>query len=355
LKGLDPEEPSDIWGLGILAWETLTGRGPFDAESLSATLEASRTGAIPSIGEEVEELSSEEVEILDRCLSRCPEDRPSARAVVRVLRTTFDPVAYAAGLRARSDPEPSEAAPRTEARILLRALGSLELECRGGSDVEAVLRQPKRMALLVLLAHGGTAARIRRDSLIGLLWPDSDQARGRHALRQSLYFIRSALGADLFAEGCEAEVGIREGVLACDVSEFTRHARGGRPDAAMSWYRGDLLPGFFLNGAVEFERWLETERIALRRMASSCCWELSDRHASAGDDAEAGAWARRAADYTPFDEAALQRLIRQLDRLGDRAGALKAFEHFAHRMAEEYAAQPSPETKALVASVRARG
>ncbi|MEJ2483146.1 MAG: bacterial transcriptional activator domain-containing protein, partial [Gemmatimonadota bacterium] len=69
--------------------------------------------------------------------------------------------------------------------------------------------------------------------------------------------------------------------------------------------------------------------------------------------AEAGAWARRAAEYTPFDEAALQRLIRQLDRLGDRAGALRAFDHFARRMEEEYAARPSPETTALVESVRA--
>ena len=355
LEGLDPGEPSDIWGLGVLAWETLTGRGPFDGESLSATLEASRTGAISSLGEEVEGLSPGEVEILNRCLARRPEDRPSARAVVRSLQTTFDPVARSGGPRAGSEPSAPAPAPTTEARILLRAFRSLELECRNGSDVEAMLRQPKRMALLLLLSHGGAGTRIRRDSLVGLLWPDSDQAHGRHALRQSLYFIRRALGADLFQEGSGSEVGVRGEVLACDVAEFRRHARAGRPDVAMSWYRGDLLPGFFLGDAVEFERWLESERIALRRMASSCCWDLSDRYASAGDAAEAGAWARRAAEYTPFDEAALQRLIRLLDRLGDRAGALRAFDHFARRMAEEYAVQPSPETTALVASVCARG
>ena len=350
LSGSEPSEASDIWGLGVLAWETLTGRGPFDVESLARTIEASRSSQAPSLANEVEGLGPDEADVLDRCLARRPEDRPCAGAVVATIGQPGQapPPPETASIAGIAEP----AIP--DSRFILRTLGGLELESRDDTNVEAMLRQPKRMALLLLLAHGGESGRLRRDSLIGLLWPDADQAHGRHALRQSLYFIRRKLGSDLFEEGSDSEVGLREDALTCDLVEFRRHARAGRPDLAISWYRGDLLPGFFLSDAIEFERWLETERVALRRLAAECSWGLADRHASSGEVAEAGVWARRAAEYTPFDEGALQKLVLLLDGLGDRAGALRAFDHFAHRLAREYEAEPSPETRALVESVRSR-
>jgi len=50
----------------------------------------------------------------------------------------------------------------------------------------------------------------------------------------------------------------------------------------------------------------------------------------------------------------VRRLIALLDRQGDRAGALEAYEAFARRVAAEYDAEPAAETRALVAAVRAR-
>jgi DNA-binding SARP family transcriptional activator len=166
---------------------------------------------------------------------------------------------------------------------------------------------------------------------------------------------RRVLGADLFAETGDAEVEIRAGALTCDVCEFERLARAGEAERAMHWYRGDFLPGFFLSDALEFERWMERERLRLQRLASESCWRLADAKAAAGEHAEAGGWARRAADLTPFDEGAVHRLIVLLDALGDRAGALRAYDHFARRLLDEYAAEPSPETSALIARVRGRG
>lgn len=350
----EPTRKSDIWGLGVLAWEILTGRGPFDRDSLAATLRASQESEAPSLTVETTGLTSHEVETLDRCLSPTPADRPEARELASALNRTSSRAGGGNSRSASNPPVESSELQPTDSRYLLRALGGLDLESRIGTDVEAVLRQPKRMALLVLLAIGGESGRMRRDKLIGLLWPEADQSHGRHALRQSLYFIRQKLGTDLLDAPGGAEIGIRRDRLLCDVEEFKRLARALQPEAAMSWYRGDLLPGFYLDDAVEFERWLETERIALRRMASSCCWELAELKAAKKDPVSAGAWARRAASFTPYDEAALHRLIQFLDGLGDRAGALSAFEHFASRLAAEYAAKPSPETTSLVDRVRAR-
>src|SRR3989449_9857888 len=47
-------------------------------------------------------------------------------------------------------------------------------------------------------------------------------------------------------------------------------------------------------------------------------------------------------------------LFRALDRLGDRAGALEAYEAFAKRLTAELEADPAPETRALAGAVRER-
>jgi hypothetical protein len=41
-----------------------------------------------------------------------------------------------------------------------------------------------------------------------------------------------------------------------------------------------------------------------------------------------------------------------LDRLGDRAGALRVYTEFARRLKKEFEAEPSRETVALAASLR---
>ena len=50
----------------------------------------------------------------------------------------------------------------------------------------------------------------------------------------------------------------------------------------------------------------------------------------------------------------LLRVIELLDRLGDRAGAIREYEAFAKRLREDYEAEPAPETTALIVAVRAR-
>jgi DNA-binding SARP family transcriptional activator len=59
-------------------------------------------------------------------------------------------------------------------------------------------------------------------------------------------------------------------------------------------------------------------------------------------------------ELAPDDEAAVRRLMRILDRKGDRAGALRAYEAFREHLAVAFQAVPSPETEALLANIRAR-
>src|SRR3989442_4175848 len=65
-------------------------------------------------------------------------------------------------------------------------------------------------------------------------------------------------------------------------------------------------------------------------------------------------WARKAAVLMPLDEGVVRRLIALLDRLGDRSGAVQAYDQFAARVGDELEVRPAPETTALIGSVRAR-
>src|SRR5512143_2558754 len=88
--------------------------------------------------------------------------------------------------------------------------------------------------------------------------------------------------------------------------------------------------------------------------AAAAAWAVAAEHRAAGDRAEAAAIARRAARFAPESEIELVRLIRFLDDLGDRAAALAAYDEFARRLQQEFAAAPSPETQALIQAVRQR-
>ena len=46
----------------------------------------------------------------------------------------------------------------------------------------------------------------------------------------------------------------------------------------------------------------------------------------------------------PDDERVLRRALTMLDRLGDRAGALRTYDDFARRLRREFDADPSAET-----------
>ncbi|MEU3714206.1 serine/threonine-protein kinase [Streptomyces catenulae] len=90
----------DIYGAGILLYELVTGRPPFAGSTALEVLhrhlseEPQRPGSVP------EPLWT----IIERCLRKRPEERPSAENLARALRTV------AAGVGAHATPEQAEAA-----------------------------------------------------------------------------------------------------------------------------------------------------------------------------------------------------------------------------------------------------
>src|SRR5918993_1137243 len=79
-----------------------------------------------------------------------------------------------------------------------------------------------------------------------------------------------------------------------------------------------------------------------------------DVRALSCDSVAAGHWARRAFALAPDDEGEARNLIALLGRLGDRAGAVQAYEEFARRLRVEDEVEPAPETLATIRAVRTR-
>jgi DNA-binding SARP family transcriptional activator len=145
-------------------------------------------------------------------------------------------------------------------RFELTTLGALALRDRNGRPIQSVSAQPKRMALLIYLALARPRGRHQRETLLAKFWGEREQERARKALRQALYYLRSSLGDDVIETVGDTEVGINRELLRVDVVALDEALREERFEDALALYGGELLPGFHVDDAPEFERWLDSER-----------------------------------------------------------------------------------------------
>jgi DNA-binding SARP family transcriptional activator/tetratricopeptide (TPR) repeat protein len=233
-----------------------------------------------------------------------------------------------------------------------RTLGSLELRSDSGEEVAGVLAAQKLVALLAYLAVATPHGLHRRDSVIGLLWPELTQERARAALRHSVYRLRGMLGPDALISRGDEDVGISTSIITCDAARLDELLDSGSIDEALDLYRGDLMPGFFLRGTPEYERWLDGERTRLRNRASSAACRLAEDLARSGKSEEAAHRARQVLAISPDSEQLLRRVMNTLASVGDSAGAVHVFDQFAARMKAELDASPSSETRSLAAKLR---
>ena len=120
-------------------------------------------------------------------------------------------------------------------------------------------------------------------------------------------------------------------------------------EEAVALYRADLLAGFNLRDAPDFENWLCIEREALRRAVTSALEMLVRLHTARGSYAQALDFAQRWLALEPAEERAHQALIELYLRSGDLPAARRQYEVCASVLAEEIGVPPSEETQLLLA------
>ncbi|MBA2667444.1 MAG: hypothetical protein H0U69_10475, partial [Trueperaceae bacterium] len=201
-------------------------------------------------------------------------------------------------------------------------------------------------ALLYYLAfHGGW---VGRSDLVYLFWPDTPEERARGNLRPLL----SRLSNEPYAHGLERQRARVRWTVPTDVQAFRDAVDSRRWREAWELGRNELMSGFTVAGAPEFNSWLESERSELRAAARRAGLQAVDALQSEGDVAEAVVVAAALRRDDPLDEAAVRRHLVALERADERTAALAAFDGFRRLLADEFGAEPEAETVRLVASIR---
>ncbi|HBL26479.1 MAG TPA: hypothetical protein DD490_06560 [Acidobacteria bacterium] len=250
----------------------------------------------------------------------------------------------------------------TSSGFRVRLLGGFEV-WHGDRKVEGFESQKVRALLVYLASHRDRA--FSREHLAELLWSEQDPEAARHALRQALYNLRSALpgagDAAGFVVGSSGGVQINPRVpLWVDVAAFEEALRRGRERGgvdphllamATQLYRGDFLAGFYVKSCEGFEEWMVTEQERLREAAIDGLRALTDVYSKRGEYRIGIHFARRLLAVEPLSEEACRDLMRMCSRAGRRNLALSEYERLHKKLRKELGVEPLRETRELYQSI----
>ena len=231
----------------------------------------------------------------------------------------------------------------------LLTFGGLALVDDDGSPAPRV--RPPRLALLAAIAGAGERG-MSRERLMSFFWADSDEAHGRHSLRQALYALRQDLGRDVVtSQG--AALTLDALAIATDVGEFREAVSAEAHARAANIATGPFLDGFYLAGAPDFERWVEEERARLTAVLTAVLTALANDAASEGNrDAAIDSW-RRLTVINPLSGRFAAGYLAALAARGDRAAALAFARQHEALVRRELDTAPDPEVRRLEAKLRA--
>ncbi len=232
--------------------------------------------------------------------------------------------------------------------LRLRTFGGLWIEGSIGADPAAP--PPRRLALLAVLAAAGPRG-VSRERLLGILWPDGEEERGRHALAQTVYSLRRDLNAETPIVGAN-ELRLDPAVLGSDIGDFNAAMLAGDRDAAARLYAGPFLDGFYLSGAPEFERWVEEERARVAKQVASAIDALAQRSEREERQADTTALRHRLTELDPLSGKFAAEYMKALSAGGDRAGALAHARAHEATIRRELETAPDPEVTGLAERLR---
>lgn len=205
--------------------------------------------------------------------------------------------------------------------LRLRTLGTAQVIGDDGTPLGGAASQRRLLALLSLLAVAGEAG-MTRDRILGLLWPDGDAEKSRHALTQSLYHARRVLGCGELFLG-SVDIRLNPSRISSDIGDLEAALNAGDLEGASTLYAGPFLDGFFLAGSGEFEQWMTTHRARIADRMVVTYDRLAASAESRGRCDEAIAWRKRQFALDPLSSTATVRLLATMAAAGDRAGALQ--------------------------------
>jgi predicted ATPase/DNA-binding SARP family transcriptional activator len=213
----------------------------------------------------------------------------------------------------------------------------------------------------------------RRETLVGMLWPDYSEESARHNLRQALSNLRLILGdrqssSPYLIVTRDAIQFNRESDYLLDIDQFTYlysacdiHMNQCNEDCSthashlekmVSLYRGDFLEHFYINDSSEFEEWILIKREGFRQRVLDAHSYLANYYELHGEYLAAQQHAKSQLELDPWREEAHRQLMKNLALEGQRSAALEQYEICKRVLAEELDVEPAPETRELYEQIK---
>ena len=206
-----------------------------------------------------------------------------------------------------------------------------------------------------------------RETLAGLLWPDTTTIQSKKNLRQALWQLQSALGSQteplndrvLLVEPEWVQLNLEANfwldvVIFEKAFDLVQKVPGHELDAqrvqvlqdAVQLYEGPLLEGWY-------QDWCLLERERLQNMYLTMLDKLMSYCEARHDYVTSLLYGMRIMCYDRARERTHRRLMRLDYLLGDRAEALRQYERCATALDEELGVRPSKSTVALYKQIQA--
>jgi len=206
-----------------------------------------------------------------------------------------------------------------------------------------------------------------RETLAGLLWPDTTTIQSKKNLRQALWQLQSALGSQtepindrvLLVEPEWVQLNLEANfwldvVIFEKAFDLVQKVPGHELDAqrvqvlqdAVQLYQGPLLEGWY-------QDWCLLERERLQNMYLTMLDKLMGYCEVCRDYETSLLYGMRIMCYDRARERTHRRLMRLYYLLGDRAEALRQYERCAAALDEELGVNPSKSTLALYKQIQA--
>jgi len=212
-----------------------------------------------------------------------------------------------------------------------------------------------------------------RDFLTSLLWPEQNEKKARHSLRQALSTLRRALGDDegelptLIASRSTVQVNPASTAW-LDVQEFEKllaeceaHEHTDDKTCAVCMekrrksieiYQGDFLKSIVVEDCPEFENWIWWKRERLSRLAIDNLTYLAQYHERRDELTLACHYVQYQLELEPWREEAHRQLMGILARTGQRSAALVQYKTCSRILQAELDVEPDQKTQKLYEKIR---